>query len=208
MAGFIGSHLVKNLCKESCQINIVSRNLKISSPLFFANDPGQIKIKKIDNFNQKEIDKQVEGSDVVFNLIGILAESKGSKFDFVHAQIPEMIATKSVKKEKVKNLIHISALNVNKIKFSSYADSKFLGENKIREIFPTSLIVRPGVVFGKGDNFTNFFSFLAKFSPFLPIIGTPSVKFSDGIFNIFDFTKKNFSLYMLVIWFKVFNSKT
>ena len=32
--GFIGSHLVKNLCKESCQINIVSRNLKISSPLF------------------------------------------------------------------------------------------------------------------------------------------------------------------------------
>ena len=74
--GFIGSHLVKNLCKESCQINIVSRNLKISSPLFFANDPGQIKIKKIDNFNQKEIDKQVEGSDVVFNLIGILAESR------------------------------------------------------------------------------------------------------------------------------------
>ena len=43
--GFIGSHLVKSLCKESCQINIVSRNLKISSPLFFANDPGQIKIK-------------------------------------------------------------------------------------------------------------------------------------------------------------------
>ena len=80
-------------------------------------------------------------------MIGILAESKGSKFDFVHVQIPEMIA-KSVK-EKVKNLIHISALNVNKIKFSSYADSKFLGENKIREIFPTSLIVRPGVVFEK-----------------------------------------------------------
>ena len=34
------------------------------------------------------------------------------------------------------------------------------------------------------------FFFLSKFSPFLPIIGTPSVKFSDGIFNIFDFTKK------------------
>ena len=56
-AGFIGSHLVKCLCKESCQINIVSRNPKSTPPLFFANDPGQIKFKKISSFNQKEIDQ-------------------------------------------------------------------------------------------------------------------------------------------------------
>ena len=41
--GFIGSHLVKNLCKESCQINIVSRNLKISSPLFLLMIQGKLK---------------------------------------------------------------------------------------------------------------------------------------------------------------------
>ena len=46
-----------------------------------------------------------------------------------------------------------------KIKFSSYADSKFLGENKIREIFPTSLIVRPGVVFEKEIILLTFFHF-------------------------------------------------
>ena len=45
--GFIGSHLVKHLCKESCQINIVSRDTKRTLPLFFANEPGQIKIKKL-----------------------------------------------------------------------------------------------------------------------------------------------------------------
>ena len=188
-AGFIGSHLVKCLCKESCQINIVSRNPKSTPPLFFANDPGQIKFKKISSFNQKEIDSQVEGSDVVFNLIGILSESKSSKFDFVHSKIPEMIAT-SVRNKKVRNFIHVSALNVNKIKTSTYALSKYLGESIVSEIFPNSLIIRPGVVFGKGDNFTNFFSFLSKFSPVLPMIGTPRLNFSDGILNIFDFTKK------------------
>ena len=41
--GFIGSHLVKHLCKESCQINIVSRVSKRPSPIFFASEPGQIR---------------------------------------------------------------------------------------------------------------------------------------------------------------------
>ena len=41
--GFIGSHLVKSLCKESCQINIVSRDLKISSPLFLLMIQGKLK---------------------------------------------------------------------------------------------------------------------------------------------------------------------
>ena len=187
--GFIGSHLVKHLCKESCQINIVTRDTKKSPSLFFASEPGQVKIKKINKFNQQEIDNLIDGSDIIFNLIGILAESRNTKFNFVHCKIPEMIAH-SAKKKRVRNFIHISALNVNKIRSSSYANSKFLGENTIKEIFPNSLIIRPGVVFGKGDNFTNFFSFISNFSPFLPLIGTPDIKFSKGILNVFDFTKK------------------
>ena len=187
--GFIGSHLVKHLCKESCQINIISRDTKKNLPLFFANEPGQIKIKKINTFNQQEVDNLVDGCDIIFNLIGILAESKKNKFDFVHCKIPEMIA-KSAQKKNIRNLIHISALNVNKIHSSSYANSKFLGEKKIREIFPNSLIIRPGVVFGKGDNFTNFFSSISNFSPFLPLIGTPEINFSNGILKSFNFTKR------------------
>ena len=187
--GFIGSHLVKHLCKESCQINIISRDTKKNLPLFFANEPGQIKIKKINTFNQQEVDNLVDGCDIIFNLIGILAESKKNKFDFVHCKIPEMIA-KSAQKKNIRNFIHISALNVNKIHSSSYANSKFLGEKKIREIFPNSLIIRPGVVFGKGDNFTNFFSSISDFSPFLPLIGTPEINFSNGILKSFNFTKR------------------
>ena len=187
--GFIGSHLVKHLCKESCQINIISRDAKRNLPLFFANEPGQIKIKKINTFNQQEVDNLVDGCDIIFNLIGILAESKKNKFGFVHCKIPEMIA-KSAQKKNIRNFIHISALNVNKIHSSSYANSKFLGEKKIREIFPNSLIIRPGVVYGKGDNFTNFFSSISDFSPFLPLIGTPEINFSNGILKTFNFTKR------------------
>ena len=50
--GFIGSHLVKHLCKESCQINIISEIQKNCH--FFANEPGQIKIKNY-YFNQQKL---------------------------------------------------------------------------------------------------------------------------------------------------------
>ena len=64
---------------------------------------------------------------------------------------------KSAKKNKVSNLIHVSALNILKIQTSTYARSKYLGEIEVREIFSNSLIIRPGVVYGKGDNLQIFF---------------------------------------------------
>ena len=63
---------------------------------------------------------------------------------------------KCARKNKVRSLIHISALNVNKINNSNYAYSKSLGEAGIKKHFPEAIIVARRS-FGKGDNFTNFF---------------------------------------------------
>ena len=74
--GFIGTHLVKHLCKEACQIRIISRSPKSNQGHFFANDPGQIEVINIDEFTQDNVTSVTTESDVIFNLIGILAESK------------------------------------------------------------------------------------------------------------------------------------
>ena len=187
-SGFIGSHLVNHLCEEACEVKIVTREKKLQKKIFFANEPGQVSFEEID-YNQSAINKAVNNYDIVFNLIGILAENKRSKFKFTHVEIPRMIA-KSAKINKVRSFIHLSALNVNVIKDSKYALSKYNGEIELKKEFLNSVIVRPSVVFGKGDNFTNFFSNMSKFSPFLPLIGTPLIKLSKNIFKIFNFEKK------------------
>ena len=187
-SGFIGSHLVNHLCEEACEIKIITRKKKSQNKFFFANEPGQVSFEEID-YNQPAVNKAISNYDIVFNLIGILSENKKSKFKFVHTEIARMIA-KGAKINKVKSFIHLSALNVNVIKDSKYAQSKYNGEVELKKEFPNSVIVRPSVVFGKGDNFTNFFSNLSKFSPFLPLIGTPSLKFSKNILKTFDFEKK------------------
>ena len=186
--GFIGSHLVNHLCEEACEIKIITRQKKSEKKVFFANEPGQVSYEEID-YNQSAINKVVSNYDIVFNLIGILSENKKSKFKFVHTEIPRMIA-KSANVNKVRSFIHMSALNVNLIKDSKYALSKYNGEIELKNEFPNAVIVRPSVVFGKGDNFTNFFSKLSSFSPFLPLIGTPYIKFSKDILKILNFEKK------------------
>ena len=54
---------------------------------------------------------------------------------------------------------------------SAYARSKAAGENAVLAAVPTATIMRPSVVFGPEDDFTNRFAALARISPFLPLIG-------------------------------------
>ncbi len=186
--GFIGSHLVNKLCKESCQIDIITRKTNIRQKFFSSGEPGQISTKRIEYFNEKNIEFFLKGADIVFNLIGILNQSSKSDFRFVHSEIPKMIA-KVATKMKVRSFVHLSALNIDKVKKSVYAQSKLNGEIEIKKNVPNALIVRPSVVFGKWDNFTNLFFKISQFSLFLPIIGSPRIFFWKGIVPRVDFKK-------------------
>ncbi len=186
--GFIGSHLVNHLCQNSCQVDIVTRS-NIGKPQYFlGNEPGQVKVIKIGEFNEKNLDRIVQNADIIFNLIGILFETKKNSFKKIHVEIPKKIA-ESAKKNGVRNFIHLSALNVDKTTNSFYSMSKLNGEKEVRDNFPNCIIVRPSVVFGKRDGFTNLFSNMCKFSPFLPLIGTPEIK-KKGFFPSINFKKK------------------
>ena len=94
--GFIGSHLVNNLCKSACQVDIITRSNKKKLDFFIGNEPGQVRLLKIEKFNAENIDKFIVGADVVFNLIGILYQNKNS-FEDIHFRIPRELAA-SIKK--------------------------------------------------------------------------------------------------------------
>ena len=78
--GFIGSHLVNLLCKSSCQVDIVTRSNLKKLDFFLGNEPGQLRIIKIKDFSSGSLDQIISGADIVFNLIGILSESRRESF--------------------------------------------------------------------------------------------------------------------------------
>ena len=70
----------------------------------------------------------------------------------------------------VKKFIHVSAIGASENSKSIYQRSKFQGEFKALKNFKNTVVIRPSVVCGTEDNFTNLFSKLS-FSPIIPVVG-------------------------------------
>jgi uncharacterized protein YbjT (DUF2867 family) len=68
-------------------------------------------------------------------------------------------------------MVHVSALGANENSPSRYARAKAAGEKAVLAAIPSAVIMRPSVLFGPEDQFSNRFAALARMSPALPLIG-------------------------------------
>src|SRR6185369_2429924 len=68
-------------------------------------------------------------------------------------------------------LVHVSAIGADEASPSRYAKAKAAGEKAVLESVPSATILRPSLVFGPEDLFTNRFAALARMSPVVPLIG-------------------------------------
>tara|TARA_Y100000768_G_C23839055_1_gene615225 strand:- start:2 stop:949 length:948 start_codon:yes stop_codon:yes gene_type:complete len=167
--GFIGRYIVRNLTKKNYRCIIPTRNPFQKGYLKTQAPPGSVELIDFNVKNFDKIEEAISNSNVVINLIGILFENRKQKFSKIHSDIPDIIS-KLCAKHGVDKFIHLSAIGANKDSKSLYQRSKFLGEEKSLMNFKNTVIIRPSVVCGPEDNFTNLFSKLS-FSPVIPIVG-------------------------------------
>ncbi len=167
--GFIGRYLVRNLTKKNYRCIVTTRKPFQKGYLKTQATPGAIELLDWNPNNFSDLKEAIKNSDVVVNLIGILFENRKQKFYNIHSKIPEAVA-KICAESDVKKFIHVSAIGANDKSKSLYQKSKFLGEQKALENFKKTVIIRPSVVCGPEDNFTNLFSKLSIL-PVIPVVG-------------------------------------
>ena len=167
--GFIGRYLVRNLSKNNYRCFIPTRKPYLKGYLKTQGTPGSIELLDWNPNNFSELKDAIKNSDIVINLIGILFETRKQKFYNIHSSIPESIA-KICSNSDVKKFIHVSAIGASSQSKSIYQKSKYKGEEKAFENFKKTVVVRPSVVCGTEDNFTNLFSKLS-FLPVIPLVG-------------------------------------
>ena len=166
--GFLGKYLARKKKKKNYRCFITTRNPFQKGYLKTQAPPGAIELIDWNLNNLTKIKEAINNSDIVINLIGILYETRKQKFSQIHSDIPDIIS-KICAESNVKKFIHVSAIGANPNSQSLYQKTKFEGETKAINNFKNTVIIRPSVVCGTEDNFTNLFSKLS-FMPVIPVV--------------------------------------
>lgn len=173
--GFLGRYIVARLARAGAVIRVATRHPQSAYFLRTNGVVGQI-VPVLSNYSSpEEIARDVAGADIVINCLGILNQSRKSKFSRLHTDVPQWIA-QACAAAQVSRFVHVSALGVDK-SASEYAKTKLAGEQAVLAAFPAATILRPSVLFGPEDNFFNMFASLARIAPALPLVGGGKTRF-------------------------------
>jgi len=175
-SGFVGRYAVRALARTGHRIRVGVRRPARANFLLPMGHVGQIQIVKTDVADADSVARAMKGAEATVNLVGILYESGGRRFQSLHAEAAGTIAA-AAKHEGVRALVHVSALGADAQSSSSYARTKAEGEARLREAWPAAAILRPSIVFGPEDDFFNRFAALARLLPALPLIGGGRTRF-------------------------------
>jgi uncharacterized protein YbjT (DUF2867 family) len=168
-SGFLGRHVVQALAKRDYRIRVAVRRPELTGHLQPLGRVGQIHAVQANLRYPASVEAAMRDSEAAINLVGILTESGEQTFEAVQGKGAEVVAKAA--SAVGARMVHVSAIGADETSPSRYARAKAAGESAVLSTVPTATILRPSVVFGPEDQFSNRFASLARLSPALPLIG-------------------------------------
>ena len=171
--GFVGRSVCEHLFERDagCRLVVPTRRRATGRSLQVL---PTVDLAVADVHDAKAITPLLTGADALVHLVAILHGS-ADDFDRVHVQLPRTLAA-ACTASGVKRVVHVSALGVAPTAPSAYLRSKAAGEavwqDWARATGGQLTILRPSVIFGAEDRFTNLFVQLQRLFPVLPLAGT------------------------------------
>ena len=191
-SGQIGKSLIRKFTKNNYRVIAVTRSIhRKGYQIKTQSNFGYLELEEVNSFTEENITKLMQKSSICINLIGILFEKRENHFNVIHSDLPSLLS-KIASEQSLNQFIHLSALGIEAASDSNYALSKLSGEKKVRQNFPSSVILKPSIVYSVDDNFTTNFMNLLSILPVMPLYYGGKTKFtpihvsdlSDIIFKI------------------------
>lgn len=154
-SGFLGRYLTSKLARHGTITVVPFRDDLKKRFLKVTGDLGVVNFVEFDPRNLKSIQDSVAHSDIVFNCIGADYPTKNFSMADVNIGITERI-TQAVKESGTPRYVYVSSYNANPNSDSVYYATKGISEQIVRDIIPTSTIVRPAPMYGREDNLLNY----------------------------------------------------
>ncbi len=171
--GFVGRHVCERLFARDAQTRLVVPSRRRASGRDLQVLPT-VDLVVCNVHDAAALPGLLAGADAVVHLVAILHGSEAD-FDRVHVQLPRQLAA-ACGAAGVQRVVHVSALGVAAGAPSAYLRSKAAGEQVWQAAaqqygFGLTLL-RPSVIFGAEDRFTNLFAGLQRLFPVLPLAGS------------------------------------
>jgi len=168
-SGFLGRSVVRALARRDYRIRVAVRRPELAGFLQPLGKVGQIHAVQANLRYPASVEAAMRDSHVAINLVGILAEGGAQTFDAVQGKGAGTVAQAA--SAVGARVLHISAIGADENSPARYARAKAAGEKAVLAATPSATIMRPSVIFGPEDQFTNRFAALGRISPMLPLIG-------------------------------------
>jgi NADH dehydrogenase len=163
--GFVGRYAAQALLKAGARVRIAQRDPREAFFIKPLGGLGQTQFVAADVRKPDTIARAVHGADAVVNLVGTLS----GDFEGVHVAGAKAVAAASAAAGAAA-LVHVSAIGADPASESRYGRTKGEGEAAVRAAFPGATIVRPSLMFGREDRFTNRFADMIAKATALPLI--------------------------------------
>ncbi|MEY2885056.1 MAG: hypothetical protein RL490_2780 [Pseudomonadota bacterium] len=172
-SGFIGRYIVRRLAERGLRVRVAVRHPETALFLKPLGELGQIQLVHGNITSDVQMTAAFADADAGINLVGILDERSGQRFDAVQATGAGR-AARAAAAAGVRHYVQMSAIGADGASPVPYARSKAEGEAAVLAALPTATILRPSLVVGPEDQFLNRFAAMARLAPLLPVIAGSS----------------------------------
>jgi uncharacterized protein YbjT (DUF2867 family) len=165
--GFLGQRVVQHLLDYDFLIRVAARHPERIGALF---PDVQLDAILADVNDDRSVAAAVAGVEGVVNAVSLYSESGPQTFHSVHVEAATRVA-RLAREAGVGRLIHVSGIGADAESASPYIRSRGKGEKAVREAFPATTLIRPSIMFGRGDAFLIPIARMLRRLPVFPLFG-------------------------------------
>ena len=173
--GFVGREILRQLHQQGQSIRILARN-RASPRVQEAISRWGAEVHAGNVLEAASLEGAFSGVEAVIHLVGIISEVGVSTFEDVHTRGTQNMLSKA-QQACVRRFVHMSALGTRPNAVSRYHQSKWAAEELVRHSGLGFTIFRPSLIYGPEDEFINLFARTIRWSPVVPLMGSPRVRF-------------------------------
>lgn len=173
--GFVGGHLAQRLAADGHEVVVLARGVDRRPRARATTATPGVTYVVASVADPASLENAFEGCDAVAHCAGINRELGAQTYDAVHVDGTRNVVA-AAEQAGVRRLVLLSFLRARPACGSGYHESKWAAEEIVRASSLEWTVLKPGMVYGRGDHFTDHLSHALHTFPVYVGIGARPVR--------------------------------